>query len=143
MQIDKDIYNDINEYCKLNGLKTKDFIHKILKEGFLKEKYGDSPFYFTSLNNKEKELESTKVSFEENIKKEVVENKIDNISLEVENISNDTNIGNANNDEISITPIVCETKDDNKGDIINNTNESFTEITTNPSIQVKRKRKLR
>lgn len=44
MEIDKRLYDEINEYCKLNGLKTRDFIHKILKEGFMKEKYGESPF---------------------------------------------------------------------------------------------------
>lgn len=44
MEIDKKLYNEINEFCKLNGLKTRDFIHKILKEGFMREKYGESPF---------------------------------------------------------------------------------------------------
>ena len=46
MQIDKQLYEEINEYCKLNELKTRDFIHKILKDGFLKEKYGELPFIF-------------------------------------------------------------------------------------------------
>jgi hypothetical protein len=49
MQIDKNLYNEINDYCKLNELKTRDFIHKILKEGFLREKYGDSPFVINSI----------------------------------------------------------------------------------------------
>lgn len=46
MQIDKQIYDEINEYCKLNNLKTRDFIHKLLKEAFIKEKYGETPFAF-------------------------------------------------------------------------------------------------
>lgn len=46
MQLDKQIYDEINEYCKFNGLKTRDFIHKLLKDAFMKEKYGDSPFAF-------------------------------------------------------------------------------------------------
>lgn len=46
MQLDKKLYEEINAYCKLNSLKTRDFIHKILKDAFLKEKYGDSPFAF-------------------------------------------------------------------------------------------------
>lgn len=50
MQLDKKLYDDINEYCKLNSLKTRDFIHKLLKEAFLKEKYGDSPFAFNKKN---------------------------------------------------------------------------------------------
>ena len=49
MVLDKQLYNEINEYCKLNDLKTRDFIHKILKEGFMKEKYGEFPFKFTSV----------------------------------------------------------------------------------------------
>lgn len=44
MTLDKDLYNEINEYCKINNLKTRDFIHKLLKEAFLVQKYGDSPF---------------------------------------------------------------------------------------------------
>lgn len=44
MQIDKNLYNEINDYCKLNKLKTKDFIHTIIRNGFFKEKYGDTPF---------------------------------------------------------------------------------------------------
>lgn len=60
MQIDKQIYNEINEYCKLNNLKTRDFIHKLLKEAFLKEKYGDSPFAFNKkTENIVKETEPT------------------------------------------------------------------------------------
>lgn len=60
MQIDKQIYDEINEYCKLNNLKTRDFIHKLLKEAFLKEKYGDSPFAFNKkTENIVKETEST------------------------------------------------------------------------------------
>ena len=55
MQIDKKIYDEINEYCKDNGLKTKDFIHKLLKEAFLKEKYGDSPFQSIKLSKIEEQ----------------------------------------------------------------------------------------
>jgi hypothetical protein len=44
MQLDNKLYQEIKEYCELNNLKTRDFIHNILKEAFLKEKYGESPF---------------------------------------------------------------------------------------------------
>lgn len=63
MQIDKKIYDEINEYCKLNDLKTRDFIHNLLKEAFLKEKYGDKPFFFN---------EYSVVSEETNDEKEVL-----------------------------------------------------------------------
>lgn len=60
MQIDKRLYDEINEYCKLNELKTRDFIHKILREAFNKEKFGESPFAFNKkTENIVKETEPT------------------------------------------------------------------------------------
>jgi hypothetical protein len=52
MQLDKNLYNEINEYCKLNGIKTRDFVHKLLKDAFLKEKYGETPFDNPKKNEK-------------------------------------------------------------------------------------------
>lgn len=51
MQLDKKLYDEINEYCKINGLKTRDFIHKKLQEAFLLEKYGDKPFFSFSIKS--------------------------------------------------------------------------------------------
>ena len=60
MQIDKHLYDEINEYCKLNELKTRDFIHKILREAFNKEKFGETPFAFNKkTENIVKETEPT------------------------------------------------------------------------------------
>ena len=69
MELDKKLYTEINEFCKLNGLKTRDFIHKILKEAFLREKYGDSPFI---------KLQMTKTAEEEALKKisEIIESQV-------------------------------------------------------------------
>ena len=53
MELDKKLYSEINEYCKLNGLKTRDFIHKILKEAFLREKYADTPFMKSNMSENE------------------------------------------------------------------------------------------
>jgi len=53
MQIDKNLYDEINEYCKINDIKTRDFIHKILREGFMKEKYGEMPFQRFKTNEME------------------------------------------------------------------------------------------
>ena len=76
MQIDKHLYDEINEYCKLNCLKTRDFIHKILREAFNKEKFGDTPFAFNKKNetNVEKpkntiEKVEEKIAIPENDKK--------------------------------------------------------------------------
>lgn len=55
MELDKKLYSEINEYCQENGLKTRDFIHKILKEAFLREKYGDSPFKKTKTQQLEEQ----------------------------------------------------------------------------------------
>jgi hypothetical protein len=60
MQIDKKLYIEINEYCKLNNIKTRDFIHNILKEGFLKEKYGDRPFFMQEKNIETEQLSEIK-----------------------------------------------------------------------------------
>lgn len=92
MTLDKDLYNEINEYCKINSLKTRDFIHKLLKEAFLVQKYGDSPF-----NNKtthafesvvlvtDKLLANGRVfpkeTIENTIKEFVEENKIEKLPL--------------------------------------------------------------
>lgn len=51
--IDEILYNDIKEYCELNGLKTSEFINQQLKDAFLMEKYGDAPF----MQKQEKNIE--------------------------------------------------------------------------------------
>ena len=42
--IRKDLFNEIEEYAKLNGFKTTWLINDLLKKRFMVEKYGDSPF---------------------------------------------------------------------------------------------------
>lgn len=42
--IRKDLFDEIEEYAKLNGLKTSRLINNLLKERFMVEKYGESPF---------------------------------------------------------------------------------------------------
>ena len=44
MEIDKKLYGDIKEYCKLNGLKTAEYVNSLLKNAFMLDKYGVSPF---------------------------------------------------------------------------------------------------
>lgn len=83
MVIDKNLYSEINEYCKENNIKTRDFIHKILKEAFLKEKYGDSPFAFFKKEEKNTQQEIQPITQVENtviepvIEQVVVENVIE------------------------------------------------------------------
>lgn len=74
MTIDKNLYTEINEYCKENNIKTRDFIHRILNEAFLKEKYGESPFAFIKKEEKHVEKEEQPiVTVEETIKEHVIE----------------------------------------------------------------------
>lgn len=44
VQILSDLYDEIKEFCDLNDLKTNKFINDLLKNAFMKEKYGESPF---------------------------------------------------------------------------------------------------
>lgn len=52
VEIDKKLYSDIKEYCKINNLIIKDFINKLLKQAFMVEKYGETPFDILSDKNK-------------------------------------------------------------------------------------------
>ena len=42
--IDENLYNEINEYCKANGIKVSGFCNKELRKAIALEKYGDMPF---------------------------------------------------------------------------------------------------
>lgn len=44
MEVDKKLYEEIKEYCTLNGLKPKEYINDLLKKAFMKDKYGIAPF---------------------------------------------------------------------------------------------------
>lgn len=79
MQIDKNLYDEINEYCKLNSLKTRDFIHNLLRDAFMKEKYGDSPFAFNK-NDSQKKVENKKVM--EDVQKDYNQENILNKTVE-------------------------------------------------------------
>ena len=41
---DDNFYNELCEYCKINGLKISSFVTDLLKKQFLIEQYGDIPF---------------------------------------------------------------------------------------------------
>ena len=43
MEIDKELYKEIKDFCVLNNLKPKEYIHRLLKEAFMKDKYGEKP----------------------------------------------------------------------------------------------------
>ena len=46
VEIDKKLYQEIKDYCKLNDLVIKDFVNKLLRKALTVEKYGDKPFSY-------------------------------------------------------------------------------------------------
>jgi predicted CopG family antitoxin len=42
--INEDLYNEIKEYCDLNGLKPSNLCNELLKKSLTELKYGDIPF---------------------------------------------------------------------------------------------------
>ena len=80
MEIDKKLYGDIKEYCKLNGLKTAEYVNSLLKNAFMLDKYGVSPFskertviehdaFNEAVNNEVKRILNDPKEFEEAVKK--------------------------------------------------------------------------
>ena len=59
MEIDKDLYKEIKDYCELNNLKPRDDIHDLLKRAFMEDKYGKIPPIFT-----QKEIRESEKKFE-------------------------------------------------------------------------------
>ena len=58
VEIDKKLYQEIKDYCKLNNLVIKDFVNKLLRKALTVEKYGDKPFSYkneTIVDNKKKQ----------------------------------------------------------------------------------------
>ena len=42
--IGKKLYNDIEEYCVLNGIQVKEYVNILLNRAFMEDKYGKRPF---------------------------------------------------------------------------------------------------
>ena len=80
--IDAKLYNDLKEYCELNGLKTSEFIMSLVKQSFTYEKFGNIPFGT---------LPTPSIEVEKNVKKET-EETIDEATIDVpEEIKGDFN----------------------------------------------------
>ena len=56
VEINTKLYNDIEAYCTLNGLDITELINKLVKQGYMLEKYGDRP----GIQGKPIEVEETK-----------------------------------------------------------------------------------
>ena len=63
IQIDAKLLDDIAAYCSLNGLKKNEFIERLIKNGFMIEKYGDKPSIInTKVNKKVEEKQKGDIS---------------------------------------------------------------------------------
>ena len=77
---DDKLYNDIVDYCKINGEKITSFCQRILKEQLSIEKYGDTPFGDINITKepyiipKEKDIEMIKP---------YIENMVDNYTKSI------------------------------------------------------------
>lgn len=65
IRVHEDVFNDISDYCKINGLKIVDFCSEKLKEAVLVEKYGDTPFG-VMINKKQNDTMTKKIEEIEN-----------------------------------------------------------------------------
>jgi hypothetical protein len=79
VEIDKRLYQEIKDYCKLNNLIIKDFINKLLKKAFTIEKYGDKPFadapFITEANPPNESLCTNILVPPTNVNSEIIKNR--------------------------------------------------------------------
>ena len=67
VKIEDKLYQEIKEYCKINGLTINKFVNEIVRKGFLVEKYDDAPPFFKKKQSKE-EFEKESANVLESIK---------------------------------------------------------------------------
>ena len=79
VEINDRLYKDIKGYCDLNNLNIVEFINKVLKSGYMLEKYGDRPGI--QRNSSEEKIEEQK---NENVKEHDV--KTEEITTPMETI---------------------------------------------------------
>lgn len=124
--IDEKLYQDIKEYCQYNNLKTGEFINNMLKEKFMSEKYGDSPF-----DEFRKKIEENTVEIDPQIQQAIADNfwemlddeKTDNVKEEAK------------------TEVIK--MDEPKKEIIEKPKDELPKITTIPEQEKPKKRRLK
>lgn len=85
MEIDKKLYQEIKDYCKLNNLKVGEFINSLLRKAFNIEKYGEIPLFMEKKKEpliKVVDEESEKIDEIEEIRAENVNN---NVNVQINN----------------------------------------------------------
>lgn len=104
IRISEKIYNEIKEYCILNGIKFIDFVNNLLENALRKEKYGEVPSIFSNESNNEEHREN------------LLENKNDDVEI-TKKAQENTNIVSEEirieNDPISIESVITQKEDIN------------------------------
>ena len=123
MEIDKGLYKEIKEYCDLNNLKPRDYIHDLLKRAFMEDKYGKIPPIFTS-----KEIRENDKKFEKFVEEVGPEKYAD--------IVNECLFGEdgTKNDVSDTQEPVPDKKDDSVSVKVARTEESRQDVSINVSI---------
>ena len=62
MEIDKELYSEIKEYCALNNIKTKEYITSLLRKAFIEDKYGKAPNLLKRTVTEEKQEQAAVVT---------------------------------------------------------------------------------
>lgn len=120
---DDNLYNQISNYCKENGLKLNIFCTNLLKSAFKNEQYGDIPF------GKIKENQE---------KNEIPLEILNHVQKRVENIKNETNVIVKPVEQNTI--IQKEEKNDIHQNDVNILKEQETKEENNQEIKPKKRR---
>lgn len=76
ISINENLYNEIKQYCDLNGLKPSVLCNDLLKKGLTELKYGDIPFGVIKNDRTEEALTKTDFVDEHEIPDKLVANEI-------------------------------------------------------------------
>lgn len=74
--INENLYNEIKQYCDLNGLKPSVLCNDLLKKGLTELKYGDIPFGVIKNDRTEETLPKTDLVDEHEIPNKLVADEI-------------------------------------------------------------------
>jgi hypothetical protein len=77
--IDDKLYRNISDYCEVNQLDFCVYINKLLKDSFMIDKYGDSPFAKAVPYEEQLPSNEQKISDDEPTKEELVDTETDNL----------------------------------------------------------------
>lgn len=75
--IEEKLLGDISDYCQINGIQRTPFINRLLKDAFMREKYGEKPGIF---NRNEETIATTNEKDVEVIVEDVICDTVDKVT---------------------------------------------------------------